>query len=119
MSDENPGEPDLYRPKRIDPAFASKVTDHINRLAVAPNDACAVCGHPHNMVASTYYRLTAQPDEEVVASNTVMPLVATACYNCGFVRLFSEILVRQMIEACEKTEASRAPSLALEGRGGG
>lgn len=81
----------------------SEVTDHINRKAAHPQDACPVCGSPRNFVLEDIYRT------DVVASHPVntaayQPLTATLCMNCGFVRFFNLHIVRMLI----KEERERA-----------
>jgi hypothetical protein len=71
-----------------------KVTEFINSKAAAPNDACAVCQSPHSLVAETAYTLSTLPADGALFSNQQMPLLATVCMECGFVRLFSEVVLR-------------------------
>lgn len=61
----------------------------INAHATSPNDACPVCGSPHNAVLSGLARL----DFRNVERPGTMPLVVALCYNCGFVRLFNAIVL--------------------------
>jgi hypothetical protein len=74
----------------------SETTDHINRKATNPDDACAVCGSPANYVVEDTYRLDVLTSIPVVAS-TFQPLVSTVCMNCGFVRLFNHNIVKNRI----------------------
>ena len=110
--EENQPEPvDRFRvaPERISQAYAGEVTDHINRQSIAPDDACPVCGHWYNMVTFTPYQITALPQSEAVSSGEVMPVLATVCHNCGFVRLFNRAVVDAAIERHEKGEELVTP----------
>lgn len=75
---------------------ATDVTDHINRMAVAPNDACPVCGSSQNFVAPTLYRVEAHR-EAPAAQIQYQPLYSTVCLNCGFVRFFNQYVVKERI----------------------
>ena len=85
----------------------SAVTDHINRKAAHPQDACSVCGSPLNLVAPSAYRLTVQADAEG-RTNSMMPVYVTACLNCGYIRMFSERIVQQHIEDAAAAAAPEA-----------
>jgi hypothetical protein len=88
----------------LTPDEMSDVTDHINRLAVAANDACPVCGSPHNLVAPNVYRMEVHR-EGPSAAIQYQPLYSTVCYNCGFVRFFNQNIVKLKISAHEAPEA--------------
>jgi len=106
MSDEQPTETKSYEPKELGREHSNKVVEFINRKAVSPNDACPVCGSPKNTVAHTAYKIEAQPAEGVPFSGVQMPLFATVCFDCGFVRLFSEMIVNHLIEQEEASKTT-------------
>jgi hypothetical protein len=85
-------------PAPRDTDFARKVIDHINEKSVAPNDECPVCGSPDNTVMSEPYQLSIRAKEGAIASGRFMPVITTVCRNCGFVRMFNEIVLRHLIE---------------------
>lgn len=95
---ETTSESDNVDPTRIEQEllsqeYSERITEFINERAVAPNDECPVCGHFFNIVAPTPYTLTVQEAEGAVSSGREMPMLATVCHNCGFVRLFSRRIV--------------------------
>lgn len=97
IDDSTPEEPKPPLQDKLTAAERSEVTDHINRKAAHPQDACPVCASPRNFVLEDIYRT------DVVAANPVtttayQPLTATLCLNCGFVRFFNLNLVRKLIE---------------------
>ena len=103
MSDEEPPAvlPPAIEPNArvLDQDLVTEIVQHINEKATAPNDACPVCSSPKNFVASTLYSLATVPAENAPFSNQHMPLYATVCMDCGFVRLFSELRTQQLIKA--------------------
>lgn len=109
MSDEPQTEKKSYEPKDLGQEHSNKVVDFINRKAVSPNDACPVCGSPKNTVAHTAYKIEAQPAEGVPFSGVQMPLFATVCFDCGFVRLFSELIVNHLIK--QEEASNPAPTV--------
>lgn len=97
----------------LTPEEASAFTDHINRKAISPTDACPVCGSAANFVVREVYRLPVATTQ-VVVGGEYQPLLTTVCHGCGFVRLFNKIIVDQLI-ALEKRKAEGdiAPELDL------
>lgn len=74
-----------------------RIVEHINRKAVSPDDACVVCGSRVNhVVESTYAVATIRMVPSV--GGTYMPLIATVCHDCGFVRFFNKIIVDNLVE---------------------
>lgn len=70
-----------------------RVVNFINDRAIE-DDPCPVCGSTANSVNDTEYSLLVQgKDDNPIASGGQMPLFATICHNCGFVRLFSKFQV--------------------------
>lgn len=84
------------------------ITAHINRKAVAENDACPVCGSPRNIVAETPYYAPVPPADPKKLENRIIPLVATICTSCGFVRFFSRAFVERLISAHKAAEGEQA-----------
>lgn len=91
------GEPDEIR---LTEAEQAAVTDHVNRKAVSPNDACPVCGSPANAVIHSVFRLPTLTSQPVVGG-MYQPVLSTACANCGFIRLFNKLIVDRQIEIYE------------------
>lgn len=83
---------------RLTPIEYAAITDHINRKAVAPNDECPVCGSRNNSVLADIYRLDVLVQGLVVRGEH-QPIIATACNNCGFIRMFNRLVVDRLIAA--------------------
>ena len=123
MTDDEPAETNAIEAddrfkveaEQLTPEYANEVTDHINRKATSPDDACPVCGHWYNMVTPTPYRVTALPTEDAFGSGQIMPVLATVCHNCGFVRFFSRFIVDGAIERHKSGEPPRFPEKPLPG----
>lgn len=79
--------------------LTNQVTEHINQKATSPTDNCPVCSSPENIVGPTVYSLTTLPAEGTPFTDQQMPLFATVCMNCGFVRLFSELVLQRFLQA--------------------
>ena len=85
-------------PKPIGEEFGYALIEHINSKAVLPDDACQVCGSPNNTVQGQVYHLPVAPADGALVSGQAMPVAVTICYNCGFVRLFSVNIVKQLLD---------------------
>lgn len=74
-----------------------RVTKFINEKAADPEDRCAVCGDPQNIVTKTTYSILARPigGRHPMQSKEEIPCYATVCLNCGFVRFFSKHILDQ------------------------
>lgn len=110
MSDEQKRTPILRLPelkveaKQPDHNFGRRVSDLINEKAVSPNDACPVCGSPNNTVTPDEYSVSVTASEGAVSSGRAMPVMATVCTNCGFVRFFSAIMLRELLGIVEPSQ---------------
>lgn len=91
------------------------VTDHVNRKAVSPNDACLVCASPLNSVLDDVYKVDVIPVGSPF-SPTAQPLLSTVCLNCGFIRFFNRLVVDKLIQ---EYSASLNVAPLLEGEDGG
>lgn len=83
---------------KLTPIEMAAITDHINRKAVAPNDACPVCGSPNNVVLDDVYRLSVLLQGLAIGGEH-QPIVTTVCNNCGFVRLFNRLVIDRVVQA--------------------
>ena len=95
---------------------AESISDHINRKAASPNDACPVCGSPNNSVLEHVYQVSPRTTVTILGG-AHQPLVATACFNCGFVRFFNRLIVDAIIKA--EKDAPSQPAADAEARDGG
>lgn len=97
---ETPPPPEVApAPQRVvlSPVESVAIVDHINRKAVAKDDACPVCGSPANTVISDVYRLPVLTDSPAFGG-AYQPIVTTVCNNCGFVRMFNRLVVERLIQ---------------------
>ena len=95
--------------EQLDRGFVEAVVQHINRKAVAPNDACPVCGSPLNMVADLGFKIAAKEAHGAVEGGREMPLLATVCRDCGFTRFFNRIVVEALL-AQKATDVQAPPA---------
>ena len=81
--------PSPFKPDTLDPAYVTEIVEHINRMAIAPDDACPVCGDRMNIVSSVSFKMAVKEAKGAPDSGREMPLVVTICHNCGFTRFFN------------------------------
>lgn len=101
--------PFKIEPDTLDPAYVTEIVDHINRMAIAPDDACPVCGDRMNTVSSVGFKLAVKEAKGASDSGREMPLVATLCHHCGFTRFFNRNILDQLL-----AKHRQEPELNLE-----
>ena len=85
-----------------------EIVDHINRKSASPTDGCPVCGSPNNSVLDHIYQVSALTTVPMFGG-THQPLIATACYDCGFVRFFNRLFVDALIKDWKSDPSQPAP----------
>ena len=93
---------------------AAAVSDHINRKAVSPNDACPVCASPLNSVLEDVYKVDVIPLASPL-SPLSQPLLSTVCVSCGFVRFFNRLIVDRLIQEYNAALESPPPPEGSDG----
>jgi hypothetical protein len=104
MEDEAPQEsivPAKPTERGLTDDLRNEITHFINQKAVSPTDACPVCGHHFNLVGEDSYQVQVRMEPDTVFSTSFMPLFTTVCFNCGFVRFFSENIVREKMSEAQ------------------
>lgn len=112
---DDPSDPPKPKVAELSEEFRNEVTQHINRKAVSPNDACPVCGSHFNVVDENVLQVPTRMVPDTIFSSSFVPVVTTVCLNCGFVRMFSENVIRGKL----KQEQGELPLGASEAANGG
>lgn len=86
----------------------NRYVDFLNRKALSPTDACPVCGHHLNLVNEYVFNIPTLGAPAPLGRRS-MPVFATVCYNCSYVRFFSRLVADAVMEA----EAAESPELPL------